>query len=636
MAEIFEDQLELINNPKAQDQFMTDEQIKRGQYYLQEYLLRKAEMGDYIEEWNKLWKLYQCDRDRAAGDDGTGPNSFVPIVTPCIEGQAAAMIESDVEFNYVSNNPGHEQYMQSLNAASEYNRRRNQFMRFAKDMTREYLVQGNAIISPAWEKDFRKQKNRPKGYASVSVPSIQTVFFDGKIKDPKDIQKCEYIIHEIGSMSRRWAIDRYGEDKANAISYGSINQEGENPDQSFDDWNAFDLLHVWTRNNEEENLQLIEMDTNGFILKESDPSKPYYPDVDNEYPFYLVRGIPQQGKFYGMGDGKILMRFQETINCLTDEMEVGAKFSSQGKIYVDEAADMDDSQLNNDPSKPVICNNPNQNIRVVQGQGVNSVIFQMVQYLLEQAQAATRFGDIMNGIAKGSSATATQINGQLTQGSVGIRDKKADISAALAWADRYCLKLCLANWDKSFWSQVGEDYQYVDPVALNRVPATIPLTTATAAQMRENPLFDVSKMPKYETVEDDDGQQIMEALDFDVKVILGTGVPKGKNDLYNMVLALMQIQVIDPETGAPTAFLETKRARQLMEEAIGRKMTSDPDAQQKLDASPIALQGLPGQLNPVGNNDTVQMPTGAQGAMSAGQMANVAGLPQMDLRGTVI
>jgi hypothetical protein len=280
---------------------MTDEEFAVGQYYNQIYLTRQAEIVSKNKAlWDRLWELYSCQRDPDP-DDVDYPNNFISLLAPCIEGQTASIIEGGIEFNHTTDNPAHTQYMAQYNAASEYYRRKAKFMDHFKDFTRVYDLIGNAVVTPSWEKNFSKVKGKPAGYPRLTVCPLLSVIVDGRIKDTKDLQYAEYIIHEIGFQSLSWAKKTYGDEKGNAIAAGYNRYDGEHPDQSTDDQYSFTLLHVWTRNNEQGNLQLIEMDSNGFVLKMSDPSKPYYKYTENEYPFYFSRMIPILGEFYGIG-----------------------------------------------------------------------------------------------------------------------------------------------------------------------------------------------------------------------------------------------------------------------------------------------------------------------------------------------
>lgn len=602
---------------------MTPEEVERGKYYADMYAIRKAEIGEFDMEWEANERNYACVRIPFSSDPSY-PCSFIPLVTPTVEGQVAAMMESGIEYRHVTDVPSHQPLMIKLDAASEYVRRVQKAPMHFKDYGRCYDLQGNGWVNISWEKSFDKSKTKPSGFPRLSIPPLQSVLVDGRIKDYKDLQYAEYIIHEIGFVPISWARREYGDDKADALAaYGEDNYSTK----SYNDQDSFTLLHVWTRHPETGNLQLIEMDTNGFVLRCSDPRKPYYPNVNNEYPFFFGRMIPRLGQFYGFGDGVLLKYMQETVNRLTDELELAARYSAQSKIAVDPRAKMDLDQLDSDPSVPVICENPQQNLYQFEGRGLNPVVQNMIEFLLREAQRATRFSDVMTGQAQAASATATAVNSQLVQGSVGIKDKKSDIAAAMEWADRYSLKLCLAFWKKPFWAKLMSEYsQFIDPMLMGEAPAAMPTSSATLKKILEGDNSS-AKVPEWEYVMGDNGKPIMQDIDFDVKVILGNAIPKGRTDFYNILLGLMQIQMLD-EKGMPKPFITMERARQLMEETLGIKLR-DPQQEQ---SDQLATLAMPmGAINPAGQN--VQMPTGAMANPSPDNLAQtMAQMPNRDPR----
>lgn len=621
--EIYEKRHEVKFSYPDMADLMTEKQFKRGQYYRDKYLVRRGEMDEYREEWEMLEKMYACRRSQDKQDQHY-PNNVVPLITPVVEGQVAAMLESDTEYVYTSNNPAHKEDLPKMEACSRYYRALNKSHQYFKDYARKYDLLGNSWITVMWDKTYSTDKTKPQGYPRLVVPPLLDVLVDGRIKDYKDLQHASYIIHAQGFQDIAWARTKYGDEKAEAIARCLNRYDGEDTSVSVDDNETFMLLHVWTRDNPEHKLELIEMDTTGFILEESFP----YELVDNEYPFYFGRMIPQSGKFYGVGDGQILKYMQVLINNLADELEIASRHNAQPKTFVDaEKANIDLDQWDSDPSHPILAENPHQNIMVIQGQGISAVIPQMIQFLLDQAQRATRFADIMTGNQQGVSATATQISGQLAQGSVGIKDKAADIQKMMEWVDRYCLRLCLQFWDVPFWVttfQGTEDAEFIDMSSIAKAPAVIPATGKLLSRIREklrrNP---TAPVVKYEHVYKK-GQPVYTNFDFDVEIKLASGFPKGKNDLFNQILSLMQIQVLDPESGMMVPFLTLDVAREKMEQILGFKMT---------DASREMLRSMPqptvanaGQVNPLSNSGEVAMP---QGSRVSTQPSNLMGTVPM-------
>ena len=638
LIEIHEDRHEQSGNVDY-TKLMTPEQQRRGEHYAEQYWVRRGEVDSkYKNDWDYLQKLYECRRD-ADPEDPDYPNNFVPLITPTVEGQVASMLESNIDFKHISDNPAHMDYMRKFDAASEYYRRKTKFKQHFKDHARYYDLLGNCWVTISWQKMYGKCETGPKGLPRIEVPPLLSVLVDGTIKDVKDLQFARYIIREIGYMPIGWARDKYGDAYADALLAGFNRQEGDDPDISSNDSESFMLLHVWTRDNEYENLQLIEMDANGLVFRESDPSKPYYKHVNNEYPFAVSRMIPQLGKFYGTGDGNILRPLQECVNNLTDELELAARFSAQSKMVIDPRANMDDGQLSSNPADIIFAKSPRENILVIPGTGVNNVVLQTITYMLQQAQQATRFHDIMTGNQQGSSATATQITSQITQGSVGIKDKKSDIAETMAWADMYALKLCMQYWDKPFWASIGDAYsEHIDAEGLEEVPTAVPITDKTMKEYEKRAKSDknIQDIPYWEPATDKAGKMILQAIDFETKVIIGEAIPKGRIDMYNILLGLSQIQLMN-EDGTPEPLISPERLRTLMEDILGMKLrTPEEDISKRQSQNQVFDQELLNQINAIGQGNLAQTPQVAPQQVPDNLQQTVPQQPNRDSRNVVM
>jgi hypothetical protein len=501
--------------------------------------------------------------------------------------------------------------MVQYDAASAYARRKNRFLEYFKDYTRQYDKLGNAIITVSWDKGYSKKKGKPAGYPRLTVCPLLSVVIDGRVKDAKEIQDAEYIIHEIGFQTIGWARDTFGDEKADALAVGYNRYEGEKPDVSVDDNYTFTLLHVWTRANKQKNLQLIQMDANGFILDESDPSKPYYDYVDNEYPFFFSRMIPITGQLYGYGDGALLKGIQEQQNNLADEVEIACRFNAQPKIIVDPRAHMSADEYNSNPADIGYCNNPDENIKIITGPGINPVVQQTMLDNETRAQRITRFNDIMTGNQQGVSATATQINSQLMQGSVGINDKKSDIARAMEWADRYSLKLCMQYWDKPFWSTMGHNYQtFVDMKDMIKAPSAVPVSNNVLGKVGKGMKDFMGRLVnprlKSDLAKDAEDNLILTDIDWDTQVFIGKGIAKGKTDLFNILMGLAGVVLLNPDGTTKRMAITPKRWIELMEQTLGMKLSAE-DEEQIMDGMQFDQAAITG-LNPIGQNDTIQKP----------------------------
>ena len=323
---------------------------------------------------------------------------------------------------------------------------------------------------------------------------------------------------------------------------------------------------------------------------------------------------------------------QETVNNLTDELgswRLGSLLSR--RLLSTPKAQVGAYQFNSNPAEPIVCRDPNNNIRVIQGGGINNVVVMMIEFLLREAQKATRFSDIMTGNKEGVSATATQINSQMQQGMVGIQDKRSDIANAMEWADRYMLKLCLEYWKEPFWAGIGEGYsEYIDPKFMAKTPAQVPITSGKMdeylSKLEDNPDLTI---PGTEEVLDSNGKPVMIDVDFNTKVIMSQGIPRGKTDMYNILLGLGQMQVVD-ENGQPKPLITGKRLKELMEQTLGFKLSSVDEAQTEFES--MINQAALAQQNPIGQGNAVQVPT----SNNANLLNNVPQVPGGDNRGLVI
>jgi hypothetical protein len=344
-------------------------------------------------------------------------------------------------------------------------------------------------------------------------------------------------------------------------------------------------LKVWSRNNKYRNLQLLEMDGSGFVLRESEPETPYYEYVNNRYPFVFFGLYQEEGNFYRFGDGQLLKFVQDTINKLYDEIVIACIFSAQATTYVDPVAQLDPDDHDGDPSHVEYARDPNANIKTVQGQGINQVVFEVLKDLMQQAVTITRFDPIMSGIAPQREITATQAGLQSQQGNVGINDKKGDISYALADAISYCMGMTMELWTSGRLIKVTDEPDaeslWIDAKRLKSVPIMIPADESYLEKWKKmHPDTPDSLMPKYfqyEPEEDvvEDGEIIAKAgegqtkiAELDTYISIGEGLPTNKIALYNILLSLSQMRLID-ETGQPRPLLGYSQARKKIEEILG-------------------------------------------------------------------
>ncbi|MGE5631389.1 MAG: hypothetical protein ACM3TR_09870 [Caulobacteraceae bacterium] len=564
----------------VREEVNTPEQIKRAEYYLNEYYARKAEVEEEREEWEEIDKQYRCHRESTGAND---PNSFIPVTNPCIEGQIAAMTEKFISASVKGRGYSDHRFARTGQIMTDFTYDQINIRQKVKDGERRYLLFGNGIFAFGWDPDALDGYGLPEWRS----PRITKVFFDGRIKDIYDYQKSEYAIEEMGSCSIEELRREKGDKIADAVMVGNTIPEFAET-HTYDDEKSYTKLVVWTRNNDYHNLQKIEMSLCGIIIEESDPSKPYYLNVENQYPYAVFGLYPKEGRFYRFGDGKLLMKLQDKINKLYDEVEIACRYASQQRTFVDPTADCDPDQFDNDPSHPIVARNPNQTIKTDIGQGINAVVFSLISSLMHEVEKAIRFSALMTGNAPQREITATQVGVQLQQGNTGIDDKRNDISTAIAFGTKYCLGLELEHWPAALALRIADtdEFEWVDVKQLNSIPVMVPVDNNYIRAWKEmNPGEKVPKWmqlavekkdPSGKAVTDKDGNPITEpqtkTVAFDLQVSIGEGIPTNKLALFNIILSLARLVVPDEQTGLPRSVLSYQQVTRMIEDVIGLPM----------------------------------------------------------------
>jgi hypothetical protein len=609
MAEIFENKYEQKSRyTSLLDKINTKEQQERAQFYIEKYNQLKSEMQENLTEWEPIEKLYRCERDIKSEDD---PNSFDPIILPVVEGQVASMTEKVISASIKGEGYSDQKFARTGQILTDFAYKNIGIEQKVKDGIRRYVLNGNGCFALSWNPDALDGFGLP----DLRCPQISKVFIDGKIKTLSDVQKAEFIIEEIGSFSILSARKEYGDEIADAVQLGNTDPDFDGS-STHDDKFSFTKLHVWTRNNDEENLQLIELSLCGVMLKESKPENPYYEEVNNKYPYFFFGLYPQEGKFHRFGDGRLLKRLQVLLNNLWDECVIAAKYSAQQERYVDPNAGMDPDQLDGDPSHPIFVRDPNVNVKTTIGQGINGIIFTLINLVLNEVQRITRFSALMYGTAPGREITATQSGIMMQQGNSGIDGKRADVSKAISDMTVYMLGLMMEFWPAAKAVRVTEDneeIEWVDARQLKKVPAMIPADENYTMMWKAN---NPTPPPQFMQLENDKGEGQEKRVAFDVTVSIGEGLPTSKAALASLILSFSKIQLPDEKTGMPKPLLSYQQVLTMMQDILGIPL--------KEMAAPN-IMGMTGTPNIVGQNQNTPEMAGnpyIEGAGIDGLMSN--------------
>ena len=314
---IFEDKYQQDGESVVREDLMTEEQIKRVDFYLNKYDEGKSKMGDRLDEWEEIHEAYKGERTDSVEYGEANPVA-VNIILAQVEGQVSSMMQNNITGTYKGIGYSDQQFAKTAGIVGDFILRQNDAKGLTKIGGRRYIQFGNTMYSPSWDADEMDGFGVPK----IECPKLGSVIVDDKIDDiPKDLQRADYIIHEVGSRSIMWARRKFGDELADAIVLGNNQPDFDYKETDTDE--SFTYLRVWTRNNEQENLQLLEISLCGILLSESEPSRPYYKHVFNKYPFFAAGLYKDESDSYYFGDGKALLPMQKYINKLYDEILLG-------------------------------------------------------------------------------------------------------------------------------------------------------------------------------------------------------------------------------------------------------------------------------------------------------------------------
>ena len=611
---------------KVRDELMTEEQQKRVDFYLSKYHEGKADLEERMQEWEEIHRAYKGERTDIIDDDDMDKQVAVNIMLTQIEGQVSSMQTANITGSYQGVGFSDQKFARTAGIVGDFILKRNNARQIVKKAGRRYLQFGHTILTTYWD---------DKALDNFGLPRIEclkpgTVIFDDKIEDiVDDLQRCDYIIHEVGSRSIMWARKKYGDEIADAIQLGNNDPGFEFKDTDNDE--SFTYLRVWTKNNEYENLQLLEISLCGILLSESDPSEPYYKHIFNRYPFFVAGLYKDESDQYYFGDGRILLSMQKVINKLYDEIILAIKFSSQGRTYADPKSRLNPAEFAEaDPSKVIYANNPHQYIKTERGVGLNEVVFNLLTQLLDKVQEVTRFSALMTGNDPGRTMTATQAGIQMQQGITGIDDKRADLSKALGDALTYAIGLCMEFWSaaKAFRVADNDDqFEWIDVRQFREIPELIPASREYIENFKKNNP-NAETVPEYMQleIEDEDGKRkpATKQLELDITVNIGEGIPNNKIALYNIILQLSQLVLVDEVTGQPRPLIGFRQFKQMVEDYLNIKIddnTDDYEAYQQLQQALMAQTG------------TLPSTTPNNAAAPLNMNPNIAG---MNLEGTAL
>jgi hypothetical protein len=522
--------LSVFGKKKKKADFQDDETSRRIDGYLTQIEQNRSKMDDNYTEWEKCQEAYAGDQALQEGR----PNSRVNIINANVEGQVCALVEQNIATVCRGEGPSDKAFAKWAQVGLDWTLRKNHIKR--KLRTHEFRRElfGAGWIKVGWDKDAVNGF----GLATTTAPPLNSIFVDMKVTDPENINSdnCEYIA-EVMLRSKAWAEqqEEYA-GRAEFIHYGGTDKAPIfTKDKTTDDEDAFWLIQRWSFN--EGSLRLEEFSDCGALLfdsheKETEPFYRY-----NKYPYFLTNLYIVEGELYGFGDGKLLRPLQDMLNNLYDQIRIAAR---PNRIMFDPASEVELEDWD-ETDAPIPCNDPNQNIRVVEAGRVNPALWQLVDSIHAEVQRVTRYSELMLGQSM-KARTATEASIQQQQGSGATDHKKLMLQETLIDVCYYLLDLMMENYTEGRFMAIDEnqeDYQWVDFRQMNEVPVLMQPTSAFERGFKtDNPNPEPAK---WQQVHDDEGKPMTKIIDLDIDINIGAGLPHNKAFLWQMMETLSRI-----------------------------------------------------------------------------------------------
>lgn len=569
----------------SRNEFMTDEDMCRVNNYISDLNQNVGSMGVFYAEWDKVEEAYKSEQPKVEGL----PNSRMNIVNSSIEGIVSQLKDNNIGISTVGQGPDDEQFAEDVRIGLDWVFRQNKITSLVKTHERRRVKFGTSWYKVVWNPGYAGV-----GLAKIYTPALNKILIDKKIKDPMRYQEADYIAETI-NVSKTYAVETYGIDKAVAISYGQ-NQFIDNGvfHENFeppDDDNAWTLILYWSR--QEGKLRLQEFSACGVLLYDShkegtrkdnqkemgESIKSYYKYVSDKYPYFINIMYPIEGELYGFGDGKLMLPLQDCLNEYYDKIRIIMRPNIN---LIDIHSDVDVTEFDDNSFEPVYFDGAKTQgrspIYTAQWGNVSPEVFGLIDRIHTEAQRVIRFSDLMLGQAK-SADTATEAAIQQQQGTAKISDEKSMSEIVLSDVAAYCLGLMieLSDGGKFIKNKDKETYGWIDFTKFANVPIQKPSTSAFKQEFEgANPGMDIPETMNLE----EKGKPVTKSIELDIEISVGSKLPKNPAFLWSMIEKLSQLLVLDTteQQPVPKPALNWEEVRDFMKNYLGIPIKTEDQA----------------------------------------------------------
>jgi hypothetical protein len=547
-------------------------------------------MQDKYTQWEKEETAYASEQEEIEGL----PNSRVNIVNAAVEGEVSQIVNPNLATTAKGVSPEDDEFSNWGRIGIDWAFLKNKITKKLREHERTRNKFGSAWFKLVWNAGFAGGQGLPE----LKLPPLNKVFVDTKVASFLDLQDAEYIAETI-NLSKSYAIATYGKEKADILDYG-FNQYRDNgvfaEDISTMDERNWTLIQWWSKPNGV--LRLQEFSACGVLLYDSHREgtrktqdknsayspKPYYRYVDNKYPYFFTIKYSKLGELYGFGDAKLLMSMQNGINEIYDKIRIQMR---PNIIAIDSNSNIDTHTFDDNSFSPVYFDGTKIRGQVpiysIPWGNIASDVWKLLDNFHQEAQRIIRFSDLMTG-QRGATQTATEAAIQQSQGNSHSDTEKMVIESTLSDVALYMLALMMEHFKgaKAFRLQ-GEKskYEWVDFKKMTKIPAQMPASGSYVNRFKK--LNPKAPAPQWMHVKDDDGKAVMKHVELDIEVSVGSGLPKNKAFIWQMIEKLSQIMSIDTSSGQPQQkpLLGYKELREFIKTYLGVPIQENDDEKEE-------------------------------------------------------
>lgn len=567
-------------------EFNTDEEMKLIDNFITVLNHNQGGLGKHYSSWNEVEESYA--NDQPLEDDM--PNTRANVIVSTIEGMLTQIVDREVSCVTQGVGPEDDQFAATARTGLEWIFKNNKLRQKVVTHERRRLKFGVGWFKVVFDENYAGGF----GLAKIMTPPINKVYVDNKIKDFTRVEEAEYLAETI-NLSRSYACEVYGEEKAELIDYGYNEYRSNNvfveEYQAPDDENGWTMIQWWSKYRGD--LRLQEFSACGVLLWDSQKEggrrdnqknskyihKPFY-KYTNDYPYFLTIKYVKEGELYGFGDGKLLLPLQKLINELYDKMRIQMR---PNMIAVDDQSEIELTDFDDNSFSPVYYNGAalggRPPVHSVPWGSINRDMYELLERIKQEVQRICRYSDLMTGQAKAAD-TATEAAIQQQQGNSHINHEKGNVEETLSDVGKYCLNLMMefSKTGKALTvsnDDENQEYDWVDFRSFANIPAQKPATGSFTKQYTDkNPN---AEPPKYEGVTDDTGEPVTKNLDLDLYVSVGSGLPKNPAFLWSMLEKMSQLMVIDTneKPPVPKPVVNWSEMRKFVKQFLGLPIVND-------------------------------------------------------------